>query len=70
MNDCPPCGRKCGLLNDITRCIHPCEAKCHAAIKTEIKNPKGTNIWDWKEQTVSILNLSIQLLTNIIVIIV
>ncbi|XP_055376175.1 NF-X1-type zinc finger protein NFXL1 [Condylostylus longicornis] len=47
INECPPCIQKCGLKNNTTNCEHPCEARCHDAIKTEILQSKTSNIWDW-----------------------
>lgn len=58
-NDCPPCKQTCLLPNDETNCEHPCQAKCHDAIKTQIvdKNFKPAGPWDIKHDRYEIKKL-------------
>lgn len=57
--DCPPCQQICGLKNDTTKCEHPCEAKCHDAVKvvTKDKNFKPVGPWDTPMEIVEIKQL-------------
>lgn len=48
MGECPPCFERCLLRNDTTNCAHPCIARCHDAVKTQVvdKNFKPAGPWD------------------------
>lgn len=48
MGECPTCVQPCLLANDVTGCEHPCQAKCHDAVKVLIvdKNFKPAGPWD------------------------
>ncbi|XP_061400668.1 NF-X1-type zinc finger protein NFXL1 [Musca vetustissima] len=48
-NECPPCSQPCGLLNDVSKCGHVCNAKCHAAVRT-IKKSNNASIWEPSKQ--------------------
>ncbi|XP_058119829.1 NF-X1-type zinc finger protein NFXL1 [Anopheles ziemanni] len=57
--ECPPCTQLCGQPNDTTNCEHPCEARCHAAVKvvTKDKNFKPVGPWDVPQEVVEIKTL-------------
>lgn len=58
--ECPPCTKVCNLLNDTTKCTHPCQAKCHDSvmIKTVEKNWKPTGPWDVQPETIEFRQLA------------
>lgn len=59
MDECPPCMEPCLLENDTTKCIHPCSARCHDAVKVLIsdKNFKPAGPWDVQQEKYEIMKL-------------
>lgn len=59
INECPPCKQLCLLENDVTNCVHPCQAKCHDAVKIQIvdKNFKPAGPWDIQTERYEIKQL-------------
>lgn len=58
-NDCPTCVQMCNLHNDTTGCVHPCENRCHDAVKVSItdKNFKPALPWEVQVETYEIRKL-------------